>query len=311
MPRRLRHVEPGRVYHLTHRTRGGRYAFVPTPELNAELIGVIGEAQSRWPQVKVHQMVWLSNHVTGQLSVEAPYAANAMGAWASYVFGEAAKVAKAIHGLEGEIWEKKRYRLAPIREDSRLLDLAKYTMAQAPAAGLVARPHHWPGINTCDAVCRGARIVGYRGNADLRRQARAEGVPMGSIAPKREIKISPYPTHAEQSVHARQTWFRTLEREIVEETAAANPGRAYRSAEYFRSVSPHTTKALTERPAPSCYVAEGDHEARRTWRTMMRAFTAAWREALAEWIDGVRVCFPRCGWVPYGACYAPAYSQRE
>ena len=70
-------------------------------------------------------------------------------------------------------------------------------------------------------------------------------------------------------------------------------------------------KALTETPAPSCYVAEGDHEARRTWRTMMRAFTDAWREALAAWTNGAQACFPPGGWVPYGACYAPCYPQRE
>ncbi|MGK0360028.1 MAG: hypothetical protein ACI9U2_002334, partial [Bradymonadia bacterium] len=30
MPRSLRHVEPGVPYELTHRTRDGRFAFVPT-----------------------------------------------------------------------------------------------------------------------------------------------------------------------------------------------------------------------------------------------------------------------------------------
>ena len=164
MPRSLRHVEPGKEYELTHRTRDGRLAFVPTEELEDELLGVHGDAQLRWPQVKIHLMTWLSNHTTKIISVDGPHAANTLAAWASYVFGEAAKVAKAIHGLKGEVWESKRYRLVEIDgDDARLRDRSKYTLAQPTAAGLVARPAHWPGINTCDAVCRGGRLVGHRG----------------------------------------------------------------------------------------------------------------------------------------------------
>ncbi|MGK0358375.1 MAG: hypothetical protein ACI9U2_000662 [Bradymonadia bacterium] len=32
------------------------FAFVPTPELVSELIGVVGEARMRWPQVLIHNM---------------------------------------------------------------------------------------------------------------------------------------------------------------------------------------------------------------------------------------------------------------
>lgn len=84
---------------------------MPAEEFNNEVLGVLGEAQLRWPQVKIHQMTRLSNHVTAVQSVEGPFAANAYAKWASYVFGEVAKVAQvaqAIHGLDGEIWESRR-----------------------------------------------------------------------------------------------------------------------------------------------------------------------------------------------------------
>jgi len=76
-------------------------------------------------------------------------------------------------------------------------------------------------------------------------------------------------------------------------------------------ICPHTEKDIVETPAPHCWVDEGDHEARRSWRAEFRAFTDAWREALAAWVNGARACFPACGWVPFDACDAPAYPQRE
>ena len=44
---------------------------------------------------------------------------------------------------------------------------------------------------------------------------------------------------------------------------------------------------------------------------MISAFTDAWREALVAWINGARACFPPGGWVPFDACHAPGYPQRE
>ena len=311
MPRRIRHVRPHAVYDVTSRTREGRYAFVPTPELLSELIGVVGEAQLRWPQVLIHNMFWLSNHTHWQLSVVGSNAMNTLSKWTNYVFGESAKVAQAIHGLRGEIWESTRYRLIEIIDEPRQRDRLKYTMAQACAAGLVARPGHWPGLNTVNAMCRGERIVGYRGSAALRRRARAEGVSMASIAPAREIEMSPLPMHVGMSEHTRQRWYREIEREIVDETAAAFPDRRYPMPESYRAVSPEETRPLEPSDAPVVWATPRNREGVREWRVMIREFTDAWREALAAWISGARACFPPCGWVPFGACYAPGYAQRE
>ena len=311
MPRRIRHVRPRAVYDVTSRTRDGRLAFVPTHALVDELTGVVGEAQRRWPQVLIHNMFWLSNHTHMQLSVVGGHAMNTLSKWTNYVFGESAKVAQAIHGLRGEIWESKRYRLIEIIDEPRQRDRIKYTMAQACAAGLVARPGHWPGLNTVNAMCRGERIVGYRGSAALRRRARIEGVSMASIAPAREVRITPLPMHAGWSDHKQQRWHREIEREIITETAAEFPGRAYPMPESYVMVSPEETRPLTPSDAPTVWASPDNHEGRQTWRVMIRAFTQAWREALAAWIGGARACFPPCGWVPFGACYAPGYAQRE
>ena len=311
MAHRLRNIQPDLVYEGVRRTHRGRYAFRPSAALDRELKGVINEAQRRWPQVLVHQWAWLSSHFHAALSAVGPHAANAMASWFNYVLSQSARVAQAINGVRGRIWERKRCRLTPMLDDAVVRDRTKYIMAQATAARLVARPNQWPGLNTCDALCRGARLIGYLGSAALRRQAVRDKVAMVTIAPRREMKLSPLPMHVGWPAHRRQRWYREIEREIIEEAAAANPGRRYPPAEYYATVDPHAEHVLADSAAPRCYVSEGKTEARRTWTTMIRNFTDAWREALAAWIDGARACFPPCGWVPFGACFAPGYAQRE
>ena len=311
MAHRLRFLHPNVVYEMVRRTARGRYAFRPSVALTRELRGVIGEAQRRFPQVRVHTWYWLSTHFHCLISVDGPHGANAVAGWLNYVMSQSARVAQAINGVRGRIWERKPCRLIAIRDDARLRERAKYIMAQGPAAGLVARPNQWPGLHTCDALCRGERLIGYLGSAALRRQAARQKVPMVTIAPRREIRLSPLPTHAGWPEHRRQRWYRELEREIIEEAAAAFPGKRYRPPAYFTTVDPETEKPLKDSPAPQCWVSEGNHEARRTWKAKVRAFTDAWRAALAAWVGGGQACFPPGGWVPFGACYAPGYPQRE
>lgn len=311
MAHRLRNIQPDVVYEAVRRTRRGRYAFVPSPALNAELAGVIGEAQKRWPQVRVHQWQWLSTHFHALISATGPHAANAVVDWENFIFGESAKVAQAINGLTGEIWEKKRCRLIPILDDTMLRARTKYIMAQAVDAGLVPRPRDWPGLNTSDVLCRGRRLRGYRGTAALRRRARRDRVPMASIAPRFTVRISALPSQAALTVAARQRWYREIEREIIEEAAVVRAGRRYPPPACYTTINPETTQALEESPAPRCWAAPDNHEARRAWCSMVEAFTLAWRAALAAWVEGARACFPRGGWVPFGACHSPGYVQRE
>lgn len=310
MPRSLRFIRPGVVHELTRRTRRGRFAFAPTRRLVAALIGVVAEAQRRWPQIRLHQIVFKSNHVHLMLSVDGPAGANALGQWTCYLFGQSAKVAKAVHGLKGEIWESKRYRLIPILDDASLRARKKYLMAQAVTAGLVAKPRQWPGLNSCDALCRGVEIVGYRASAGLRRRAKALGVPVARLAPRRAVRLCPLPSQRHWTVHERRAWHRAIEREIIEEAAAERPRRRYAPPESLRAISPHRTVDLVETPAPRCHAAEGNHEARQRWRDAYIAFVDAWRLALTEWVRGAKPCFPPDGWVPFGACYAPGYAQR-
>ncbi|MGK0361511.1 MAG: hypothetical protein ACI9U2_003829, partial [Bradymonadia bacterium] len=202
-------------------------AFVPEDQLKREWVGILRDASDRYPGVGLHQIALLSNHVTGMLSVSGPNPVNQLGLWEAYVFGQTALVSQAVHGLKGEIWESRRCRFIPLLDESSVRRSAKYIMAQAVAANLVARPRYWPGLNTCDALCRGATVRGYRANAALRRQAAREKVSLSSIAPAKTLKLEPLPMHAGWSDYDRQTWYREIEQEIIEEADARNVGRVF------------------------------------------------------------------------------------
>jgi REP element-mobilizing transposase RayT len=310
MAHRLRFVQPDIVYEMVRRTAHGRFAFVPSVALRKELLGVLADAQARWPTIRIHQFVWMSTHVHMLVSAVGANPANAMSSWLNFVMGESAKVAKALHRVRGRVWESKRCRLIPILDDAMIRARTRYVMAQATAAGLVGRPRLWPGANTCGALCGHERLLGYRGTASLRRQAMRERRSMRTLAPRREVHLEPLPVHAGWSAYDRQRWYRDIERSVIQETASANPGRRYPPPEHYMTVDPNTEKPLADSPAPNCWVSSDNQEARRGWRQMIRGFTDAWREALAAWIDGARACFPTGGWVPFGACYVSGYRQR-
>ena len=303
MPRKLRFVpSPTKMFAFTYRAREGRLAFVPEDQLTQEWGGILDDAHKRYPGVQLHQSVLLSNHVTGMLSVRGPNPVNQLSLWQAYVFGQTALVSQAVHGLTGEVWESRRCRFLPLHDEESVRESAKYIMAQAVAANLVARPRHWPGLNTCDALCRGTIVRGYRAKAALRRQAAREKVPLSSIAPAKTLPLAPLPMHVGWSEYDRRKWYRDIEREIIEEADARNGGRVFPSIEALRTVDPHRTIAQVPSNPPTGYARPDNHEARRSWRQAVRAFTDAWREALAAWVDGAKACFPPGGWVPFAAC---------
>lgn len=301
----FRHVpNPRTVFEITSRACRGRFAFVPRRQLVKEWIGLLAVALERWGDVKLHQICVLSNHVHILISVGGKRPANQLARWASFVFGNAARISHAVHGhrgVRGRIWSK-RYSAIAIQDDATLRARVKYVMAQATAANLVARPRHWPGLNTVDALCRGTQLLGYRADAALRRRAKNERVPLESIAERKTLTLTPLPALDDLSMHQRQRWYRQIEREIIEETDARLAGRRLPDPELLRAVDPTTCVELERSDAPQMHVSPENHTARRDFRAAYRAFVDAWRTALTDWLAGGVPCFPHGGWVPFGMC---------
>lgn len=304
MPHDFRYVpDPDTLFEVTSRARDGLFAFAPTVEVVNEWVGVLSVACERWPQVRVHQLCVLSNHVHMILSVTGSQPVNQWSRWSSFVFANTARISHRRHRLTGPIWAR-RFRAIPIVDDAAVLDRTRYVMAQAVSAGLVFSPRHWPGLNSVDAVCRGKPIQGYRVTAAIQRRARTLGIPVARLAEPRVLTLSALPIHRGWPEHKRRAWYRRIERQIIDDAMVKQTvsGQRFGDPERLREVPATTTKTLAASEAPGAHVGEGNSRARQEWRAAMAAFVEAWRTALLRWVDGLRPCFPVGGWLPFAGC---------
>lgn len=298
MPRRLRRYEPNRVFEITSRTVDSRFSFVPTPLVRQEWIGILAEGQTRWPSLKLHQAVVMSSHVHMLISCND---ANTVAGWASFVFAATARVAQFHHHVRGRVWSR-RFRAIAILDDEALHARVRYLMAQAcnPDCDLVTAPRHWPGLNCVDALCRGATLEGTYVNAQQRRSFMRDS---GNLPLNRTLRLDPLPS-LPQAEHARQAWFRRIEKDIVEETRIRHRERNIRCPHprVLTTYNPdYAPKRQKRSPAPSCHTS--CPQMRHDFRAEYRAFVDRWREALEDFISLVRVRFPIGSWRPFG-CHA-------
>lgn len=303
MGRTQRYFRRHHVQEITTRTLGGRYYLAPKSELIQEIIGILAEAQRRYPGVDVHFIVTLSNHLHALVSADD---ANLMGRWSSWVFAAIARAAQFHHGFKGQVWAR-RYRPIAVLDDAALRERVKSLMAQGCAANLVATPRAWPGVNCVDALCRGTAMKGTYVTAAQRRAALRE---TGRLPLNRTLTLVPLPG-LPKKLAARQTWFRQIAKEIVAETRErlARTGRRLPTIAQLQETPPTTApKRFDASPAPACHST--CKAMRKAFLNARRTFVAAWREALDDFRRGVRVCFPEGGWWPFD-CQEVATPQHE
>ena len=292
MPRPLRHCNERYVAEITGRTLFGLFRLAPKPLLMTEIVGIFAKAQEKYPQVKLHIIVTLSNHYH---TLATCGDANVLGRWLSWTKAAIARAAQFHHRFPGPVWGRRSATIS-VLDDAALRDRVKYLMAQACVENLVLRPADWPGVHCVDALCRGAVMRGSYVTADERRQA----MRRGTLPMNRTLVLVPLPGLPE-SEHARQTWYRHIEKEIIAETRErmAAEGAKPSTRRSLQDRSPNSRpKGFKPSPAPPCHSS-----CRRLVQDFLVAraeFTTRWREALDDMRRGVRICFPEGGWWPYG-----------
>src|SRR5689334_19147621 len=102
MARPLLFVRPNSMLEVTVRTLDGRQLLRPVPQVREAIYGIIGRALQLYP-VLLHAFVFLSNH--GHLALTTPDA-DALLAFRAHVFGNIARVVKAMTGWSRPVWAK-------------------------------------------------------------------------------------------------------------------------------------------------------------------------------------------------------------
>jgi REP element-mobilizing transposase RayT len=138
--RELRDTCPDKIHVLSCRTAGSEILFVPRPELNQIIGGVIAKYQEQHGII-IYAVTVLSNHY--HLLAQAP-----KGNLPLFFENTNREIAHRVNrylGRKGFVWGRRYDDLVAI-EDEDALEALLYIVSNAVKHGLVEHPKHWPGI---------------------------------------------------------------------------------------------------------------------------------------------------------------------
>lgn len=275
---RLRMFERRTIYFITSRTHQARFALRPSKELNAILAGVLGRCLWRYPSIKLHFFLGMSNHIHMGISTSDPAA---ISAFAREFFGQVADRINRHLGREGRLWSR-RYTCTPCVDDGAALDRLLYTLLNPVRALLVPTVAEWPGLSTFHEAMGGGGRKGRWLDYGAMRAAMRRGERVKERDHEIEYSIDVHPLPALEGLEpaARAAFLRERielgEREIAAEAKAS--GRRFLGARAVAQVNPEARPAAPKRsPEPLCHATTRDGF--RDFRDRYRAFCEQYRRA--------------------------------
>lgn len=155
----IRYVPPGgAVLEVTCRTIQGRLLLRPSPKLQEIVIGVLHCATVHYPDIKIYNFVFLSNHYHLLLwSPDARTLARFMG----FVNGNLSRKLGPLVDWSGPLWAR-RYEAIPVASDEKsLIRRFVYLLSHGVKEGLVRDPRDWPGPHGANALLAEGRVSGH------------------------------------------------------------------------------------------------------------------------------------------------------
>ena len=203
---------------------------------------------------------------------------------------------KVLRKWEGAVWDSEKTSVVRLLCPQAIVEKVAYCMANPVAAGLVRRARDWPGLTTMPdqlgrAVLSAARpsVFFDPNNAQWPETARLAL----TLAPSLEGQMSLEEFQLQVAAELERQ-----EQEAHSEVAKA--GRTFLGADRCRRTSPYrrarSFEPLRDRN-PTFAVGRGNRVGFFAAAEELRAFRAAYREALRKWRLGVReVAFPAGTW---------------
>jgi putative transposase len=140
---------------VTFRTQEERFLLRPSHEVNEIILGCLGRAHHRYPELSLHVVSFLSNH--GSFVCTPP---NAFVLW-SFMRDFLSTTAKRLnrhHRRTGTFWAR-RYRAIPILDEESLDGRFAYCLLQGTKENLVWSAREWPGVSSVAALSGGPALV--------------------------------------------------------------------------------------------------------------------------------------------------------
>lgn len=203
---------------------------------------------------------------------------------------------KALHGWEGAVWDSEKTSVVRLLTPDAIVEKIAYCMANPVAAGLVRRARDWPGLTTLPTELGHAVLEADRPDVFFdpdNPQWPAHAIVHLTLPPSLEGQMS-----LEEFQRRVAEEVERLEKEA--RAQLAKEGRSFLGADRCKRVSPYrrarSFEPLRDRN-PTFAVGRGNRVAFFAAVEELRAFRAAYAQALLMWRAGVRdVAFPPGTW---------------
>jgi hypothetical protein len=285
-------IPPKCTVEVTVRTHQQALLLRPDREANDIILACFGRAYDRYPDLNLHVLDTLSNHVTFLATPDAPVT---LSSFMRDFLSTLAKQINALRGRDGTFWER-RYSAIPVVDEDALEDRFRYVLTQGTKENLLWSARDWPGVTSIHTLLGGPPLVGrwrdHTAEYELQRQAnrrceRAAAGDEASIPPApaqvwREYPIRhvPLPHWA----HLKPGELRARVAAILHEDDKATKERHRRAGTQPLGVAailaadPHARPIDSKKsPAPLCHAST--RAARKAFRIAYRRFVEATRAA--------------------------------
>lgn len=294
-----RQIVPGATYLLTRRALRRHMLFRPDAAITQLVLYTLTVSARRYG-LHVHALCLMSTH----LHLVVTDVDGLLPRFLQFFHRVVALGTKVLRKWEGPVWDHEPTSVVRLLTPDAVVEKIAYVLANPVAAGLVEQAYEWPGAKVLvdelgGGVLRVTRPEVYfnRTNPQWPEEAMLElTLPPGMAQDaadgfRRKVGAELERQQGQARAEAQQKSFRVL------------------GAERAKTVSPYD-RATSFEPLrdrnPTFAVGRGQAEAWQRAASGVRAFRAAYHEALARWRTGVRsVMFPAGTWcmrVLHAAC---------
>jgi REP element-mobilizing transposase RayT len=294
-----RQIIPGATYFLTRRALRRHMLFRPDAAITQLVLYTLAVSARRYG-LHVHALCLMSTH----LHLVVTDVEGLLPRFLQFFHRLVALGTKVLRKWEGSVWDHEPTSVVRLLTPEAVVEKIAYVLANPVAAGLVEQAHEWPGAKVLVDQLGGGTLRATRPEVYFRRAS-----PQWPEEATLELTLPPGVAQ-DAADDFRQKVGAELERQqgqAREEVQRKSFGVL--GAERASTVSPYD-RATSFEPLRGCNptfaVGRGQPEAWKRAAAGVRAFRAAYHEALARWRTGVRsVVFPAGTWcmrVLHAAC---------
>jgi len=282
---KARPIHPGTTYLITRRTERRHCLLRPDAKMTQFILYAFVVSALRHG-IQIHAFCAMSTHLHYVITDTRGELPRFLEMFHQLV----ARGVKTIRKWDGAVWDRRQTSAVALCTREAIIEKIAYTLANPVTAGLVHKAHEWPGAKTL------ANDIGQN-----KLQVQRPDVffdPKNSdweLATELAVSMPPLPPEMDATIF-REDIIRELRR-LERQARAQYPVRSVLGAKRAMKIPPES-RITSEKPVaqtnPTFAVGRGNtNEIRMAAITDLRAFRAAYREALLKWRAGDRsVVFP-------------------